>query len=197
MRKKARQIQGLIDLVNSIKKDNLKILEVGSYRGESAEIFLQSGKVANITCVDPWEDVDLYGYGNDYSGMCEIEADFDENMKKYGSMIVKFKGTLNDFINAYLEKMPEFDFVYIDGIHTYDMCKNDIKNSLLKLNLSLGIAGHDYVEDGHVEHIRGVKKAVDEIFGTVGVLHFCDSSWFCPKPLVDRARTKYTTPSSS
>ena len=50
-----------------------------------------------------------------------------------------------------------YDVVWIDGDHTYEMCKNDIERFADKANIM--VCGHDYNRD-----FPGVIKAVDEIY---------------------------------
>ncbi|GAH12421.1 unnamed protein product, partial [marine sediment metagenome] len=56
-----------------------------------------------------------------------------------------------------------FDLVFIDAEHTYEAVQDDIATWLPLIKKSGGyITGHDYEHKNH----PGVKKAVDEIFGT-------------------------------
>jgi hypothetical protein len=65
------------------------------------------------------------------------------------------------------------DFVYIDANHSYKYVREDILAWLPKVKKGGIIGGHDYdwtdKEDGN---ILAVKKAVDEIFGTDGRVHY-------------------------
>lgn len=157
----------LTNLINYTNLDNLTMIEVGSYAGESAEIFVNTGKVKKIICIDPW----LPNYdSNDEassSDFVKVEAAFDNVMKKYENVIVKFKGTLNDFLKSSYDIQP--DLIYIDACHTYEACKSDILNSV-KLNPKF-ISGHDYIK-----WTPGVKRAVNEIFIKPDKV-FSDSSW--------------------
>jgi predicted O-methyltransferase YrrM len=67
----------------------------------------------------------------------------------------------------------KYDFVYIDGLHTYDGVKNDIINYLPLVKDGGVIGGHDYVNSGH---LVGVYQAVNEIFGAPDKV-FKDNSW--------------------
>jgi hypothetical protein len=55
-----------------------------------------------------------------------------------------------------------FDMIYIDGDHSYDGVKSDLKSSFLKVKNGGLICGHDYVSS----KFEGVVRAVDE---------FCDN----------------------
>ena len=158
--------QSLVDLINATGPIDT-MLEVGSYAGESADIFAASGKVKTLWCIDPW----LPGYDeNDKASstdFVEVEAAFDKIVEKHPTVIHKFKGVLEGFIKEHPEVHP--NLVYIDACHTYEGCKNDIINAL-KLNPKI-ISGHDYAH-----WCPGVIQAVDEVLGKPHKT-FCDGSW--------------------
>jgi hypothetical protein len=82
--------------------------------------------------------------------------------------IKHIKATSNDAIINFKEK--SFDFVYIDGLHTYEQMKMDIKNYLPIIKNTGFIGGHDY----HVVY-KGVIKAINENFSIDKL--FSDTSW--------------------
>ena len=142
------------------------MIEIGSYRGESAEIFMNTGKISELFCVDTWKA----GYDDSdrasFSDMAKVEADFDARMAKYGPRVRKFKGTLQQFsANGF----PPVDFIYVDSCHTYDGCKTDLLTALEANPVYIG--GHDYSAG-----FKGVIKAVNEYVGQPDKL-YPDSSW--------------------
>ena len=120
---------GLYDLISSLNRNHITMVEIGSFAGESAEIFLKTGKVDRIICIDPWMTI-AGNDGNAYSNMDVIERKFDVHMNQYGEQCIKFRGTLDTFISTNLYTLVKPDFVYIDALHTYDACKSDINNTL-------------------------------------------------------------------
>ena len=48
LRKHEGQINDIIELIENIEGDNLTLIEVGSYMGESMELFAKSGKFKKI-----------------------------------------------------------------------------------------------------------------------------------------------------
>lgn len=143
-------------------------VEVGTYRGEGAELLCRSGAVSELWCVDPW----LNGYDKkdaaSSSDMSAAEAEFDRRLGENPQMR-KFKGTLAEFAGAGLAPRP--DFVYVDACHKYEGVKSDLGLVLGRLRPSMAVCGHDYV-DGW----PGVKKAVDELLGKPDAV-FEDGSW--------------------
>jgi predicted O-methyltransferase YrrM len=66
-----------------------------------------------------------------------------------------------------------FDFVFIDGDHTYEGVKADIAAWSPKLKPTGMLAGHDYTPAGHPDtSFEGVGRAVREAFGdNIRVIH--------------------------
>ena len=160
--------QGLLDFISKIDMKDMTMIEVGSYAGESSDMFASSGKINTLWCIDPWQT----GYDeNDLASSSNMEAAekaFDKVVEKHPEIIHKYKGVLEGFIKDHPEVHP--DLIYIDACHTYEGCKNDIINAL-KLNPKI-ISGHDYAG-----WLPDVIKAVDEVLGKPDMT-FCDGSWF-------------------
>jgi len=165
---------GLVDMCNDIKKhlndSEITIVEIGSYMGESAEVFAQEFPRATIYCVDPWlggfDDLDTASRA-DFS---TVEEQFDLRTKKYPN-IIKVKNFSKDVV-------IKTDVVYIDGCHKYECVIEDIKHWLPQTKSI--VTGHDYYEDDNFlkihPHVAGVKKAVNELLGTPDSL-YSDGSW--------------------
>jgi len=166
--------QGLMDLAEDIKRqlgDKITLVEIGSYMGESAEIFAQMLPNSQIICIDPF----LSGYDDldcaSSSDFNDVEQQFDLRTSKY-SNIVKMKGYSTDF-------QIKCDAIYIDGRHSYEGVKEDILH--WKPFVKSIISGHDYYLE-HTEayklnpHIQGVIRAVHEVLGQPDKT-YADCSW--------------------
>jgi predicted O-methyltransferase YrrM len=168
--------QGLVDFCEKIKTilgNNFKLVEIGSYMGESAEIFSTHFPESEIICIDPWEgkfdDSDPCSKDN----YVDVEEQFDLRTSSYPN-IKKLKGYSTEF-------NIECDIVYIDGRHFYEGVKEDIIHWLPMVKKGGIISGHDYYdsEDPFLKmnpHIFGVQKAVKEIVG-IPDFTFIDGSW--------------------
>ena len=125
MREKQAERDALKQLIDHTNLDKIVMIEVGSYAGESADIFASTGKVKTLYCVDPWQkgydEGDIASYSSDFK---EVENAFDEVQKKHSDVIVKYKGTLADFIADHPELKP--DLIYIDACHQYAAVKSDL-----------------------------------------------------------------------
>ena len=166
---------GLLQLVNKNfnEKTGLTMIEIGSYQGESAEIFLSTGVFDKIYCIDGWEN----GYDNaDKASFTADRAEkaFDKRFAN-DSRIIKIKGFSQDVV----DKIPDgiADFLYVDGCHTYEAVKRDLQMYSCKVKPDGILAGHDYFPG----EWQGVVNAVDEFLGHKPAGTYCDTSWSNPK----------------
>ena len=180
MRDKLHYINGLINLIDIVYAKTLTqltMIEVGSYQGESMEIFVNTGKVKTIACIDPWKS----GYDkkdrSSYTDMSIVENKFNERKSALDSIakIIKHKGTLDTFIvsDDYKQFTNEnsIDLVYIDACHRYKSCLHDITICKNIIKPKIAISGHDYTK-----RKPGVVSAVNKIFGRPDCI-FSDKSW--------------------
>lgn len=164
----------LVESATKGRKDGIVMVEIGSYRGESAELFLATGKVSRIYCVDPWRMFYDPQDGAAYTNMKAVEADFDRRHAN-DKRVVKVKGTIDDFVERYVngpEGPVSVDLVYVDGCHTYEAVKHDILTAVEHIKPKIAMSGHDWGWGGDAELARAVKETVgepDEVFP--------DSSW--------------------
>lgn len=174
LRESHHEKEGLHQLIafinNQLKTDtkSTNIIEIGSYMGESSEIFADNFQ--SIICVDAW-NADIVTDGASYGKHLEgAEQAFIQRMK--WKNYKKFKMTSDYFFEQEgdILKTKNIKVIYIDGLHTYEQVKRDIQNAV-KAGIPI-ISGHDFSE----KNWPGVVKAVREILGEpLGV--FCDSSW--------------------
>lgn len=136
------QINDLIELMENIKGDDLVLVEVGSYMGESMEIFAKSGRFKKIYCVDPWLDIDTTT-----DNVSDSEKHFDTRKSKY-DFVEKIKNTSFDASKIFEDN--SIDVVYIDAEHTPEAVKKDILNWLPKIKTEGYITGHDWEFRGGV-----------------------------------------------
>ncbi len=155
-------VDGLRDLIKATGITDGIMAEVGSYRGESATIFWESGRFKSIHCVDKWT-----GWAS------WTEKHFDMAMRPGWA---KYKSTSADAAMRFTD--GTFDLVYIDATHYYHAVHADIVQWLPKVKQGGWIAGHDYnpvMLNGRLRRYPGVRKAVDQFASNI--LIFPDSSW--------------------
>lgn len=176
MRANSKWNSALMNMISLVfAKSNFKkinMIEVGSYQGESAELFCNTGLVSSIWCIDPWQT----GYDEhdiaSASDMSAVQMAFDSRMAKHPQMH-KFVGTLDSFVEStqFKDISQPIDLIYIDGLHTYDGCKHDIQLAKSKVKPHIAYAGHDFHQNW-----PGVKQAVLDEFGQPDAI-FLDTSW--------------------
>lgn len=129
------------------------IVELGSWRGKStrylAETIVDSGKNITVYAIDLWPK----SYAGDE---CDSFSEFKKNLNGFDFVIPKI---MDSSEAASLFQDKSCFAVFIDASHEYENVLSDIKSWIPKA--SNIIAGHDYA-DAHI----GVKRAVDEVFGT-------------------------------
>ena len=159
--------QGLIDMIKDLGETKDKtMIEIGSFIGESTVIFAEHFK--KVIAIDPFMD----NYDpEDPTCQFNFRDVFMEYKRRTGgyvnieTLIKTSDDALSDFAGQ------KFDFIYIDGMHQYQNVLDDIKNYLPLVKEGGIIGGHDYGGPW-----RGVKQAVDEVFGQPDKV-FKDTSW--------------------
>jgi predicted O-methyltransferase YrrM len=163
--------EGLLDLIKELGDNSDKrMIEIGSFVGESTVLFAQS--FGSVTAIDPfmegYDDKDPTSYLFEFNNVYETYLD---RTKDYTN-IKTLKMTSDEGYDAL--KFNEWDFIYIDGLHTYEGVKTDIQNYLPLVKKGGVIGGHDYTDK--IPHLVGVYQAVNEMFGTPDKV-FKDNSW--------------------
>ena len=163
--------EGLLDLIKELgDNSNKTMIEIGSFVGESTVLFAQSFK--EVIAIDPF----LEGY--DDKDPTSYLFEFDNVYQTYLDRITVYSNiqTIVDTSDNAVKELvgKQFDFVYIDGLHTYEGVKTDIINYLPLVKTGGVIGGHDYTKQ--IPHLVGVYNAVNEIFGHPDKV-FADNSW--------------------
>jgi len=157
------QMLDYIEDVNNLRDET--IIEIGSYVGDSTEIF--ANRFKKVVSIDPF----VNGYDNNDPAsyqhpMSVIEKQFNKLRKEYQN-IEKWKMTSEE---AWEVMDYDLFIVYIDGLHTYEGVKNDIEWWSSKIKKGGWLTGHDYQK-----RFPGTIRAVDE-FKKPDMI-FKDTSW--------------------
>jgi hypothetical protein len=153
------------------------MLEIGSYAGDSAQIFWMF--FGDVTCIDPhnW-------FMAPHTSLGEVEEQFAANTQWRGIKHIK-KFSHEVFARDDLMSLlpPWVSCVYIDADHSYAATKRDIINSWSLIRENGFICGHDYgvvTPEAILSKQDGVKQAVDELFGEPDK-YYIDTSWVVQK----------------
>lgn len=139
----------LYALVRGINAKNA--IEIGTRRGHST-IWIASAIRDNggefLVCIDPFGGPGAGG-GNDK----------EYTVQKLAQLELDNVLIVEELSSQALGRFPDssFDFIYIDGDHSYDGVKNDLTHSLRILKPGGIVVLHD------VSHISSVKECVDEL----------------------------------
>jgi hypothetical protein len=138
-------------------------VEIGVKQGEFSKHLLSNWNCKQLYLVDPWitqadsvYDENHHNHSDDYE-ICK------KNVEQFKD---KYQFVRNFSHNAHkMFKNEYFDFIYIDGNHSYEAVKQDLNDWYPKLKPHGIICGDDYTVksiDNVFGYEFGVKKAVDE-----------------------------------
>jgi hypothetical protein len=134
-------------------------VEIGTAEGFTTESLLKTVPTLKLTGVDPYPI---------YIDWDNNQPASDKNKEKYIEKTKEYKDRWNHFYKTSDEAASEFeneslDFVFIDGLHTYEQVLKDCQNYYPKIKKGGLIIGHDFAR------IQDVNKAVLEFANKLGV----------------------------
>ena len=151
------QVEGpLLDddgpILQSLAKGKV-VLEIGSWKGKSTVCLAEVA--SHVYACDPHTSYNAQLLGNE---LVSLDS-FKENTKGYDN-ITLLLGTSEEMVPPLRNEF--FDFVFIDGCHSYPSVKLDIELSFPKLKKGGVMAFHDWGWNGTKD--GGVIRAVEERF---------------------------------
>jgi predicted O-methyltransferase YrrM len=167
----ATSTEGLLDLIKELGDNSDKtMIEIGSFVGESTILFAQSFK--KVIAIDPfladYDPADPTSYSFEFKNVYDTYLDRTSPYSNIQTL------TMTSDAAADILNEDMFDFIYLDGLHTYEGVKTDIINYLPKVKQGGVIGGHDYTNQ--IPHLVGVYDAVNEMFGAPDKV-YKDNSW--------------------
>lgn len=174
MREEPNSKDGLASLIKHIKEHRdtkeMTMIEIGSYIGESTMVFCENFK--EVTSIDPHiGNYDLNDPVCNHATFNVVYDQFKKNMSPY-SNYNHIRMTSDEAIKHLIG--VKVDFIYIDGLHTYEQVKKDIKNYLPLISENGFIGGHDY-GDNWVGVVRAINESLPD--GGNPDKTFVDTSW--------------------
>jgi len=148
---------GLGELIKDMPK--VKGLEIGCDIGDTTEFLLNINSNLELTSVDPYENYVDWN-GRPLNERQHVFETMTSRMEKFGPRFDILRKTSDDAVQFFNDE--EFDFIFIDGLHTYDQLTKDCANYYSKLKPGGIFAGHDFTA------IEGVNKAAKEFGAKIG-----------------------------
>jgi len=185
---------GFVDLCEKLKRNNVqKIIEIGSFKGESIAIMKEIMPNAIIISIDPYHTQDDVNDGLQNRDLSSVEKEFQKSISSLTGIIkVPFK---SEDIH-WLFQDESVDAIYIDGLHTKEQVELDIKLYQEKVKKGGFICGHDwdindemittsspdwFNNDGSKQIRKNVTEVVNKFCFNEKKIVFEDSSWLIKK----------------
>jgi len=150
--------RGIYDLVPHDKE--IVGLEIGVDIGDTADFMLDNLPMLTLHGIDPYLGyLDWNGSDLDQSQRNWCEKVATDVLSQYGERYILHKQLSDDAAAEFQDE--SFDYIFIDGLHTYEQVLKDCENFYSKLKPGGVFAGHDY------RAIEGVRKAADEFAAKV------------------------------
>tara|TARA_B100000287_G_scaffold333763_1_gene318936 strand:- start:2272 stop:2829 length:558 start_codon:yes stop_codon:yes gene_type:complete len=161
-------ILGLFELILALPRNkNQRMIEIGSYMGESTMLFASSQIFKEIHAIEPFAGHEDFNEKYNHNWY-RVKKEFEKNTRFFDN-IIHHEAYSYNIVDEFND---DYDFIYIDGSHDYKDIKRDLELYLPKLKKGGIIGGHDYHEWGW----PGVFKAVNEVVGKPDTI-CCDTSW--------------------
>lgn len=174
----------LIEKNDFVDPFDIRIAEIGVYEGHTTEYLLERLSYVNeYWAIDQWSVEGMRRQGKTFGEITERE--WLIKYQKVASLMLKFSQLrvlkMDSVKSAYIFPKHYFDLVFIDASHIYEDVIQDIKCWFPLVAFGGVITGHDYGVGRH----KGVKQAVDEIFGALNVKVLDESVWVYKKEKID------------
>lgn len=148
---------GLVDLVD--RRKDLIGLEIGCDVGDTSFHLLNTLKKLTLHSIDPYTDY-IDWNGNDLVSRHDTLDVATKRLSTFGERFILHRKTSDDAVEDFHD--DQFDFIFIDGLHTYDQLSKDCENYYSKLKTGGIFSGHDFTA------IAGVNRAATEFANKIG-----------------------------
>ncbi|WP_052699411.1 class I SAM-dependent methyltransferase [Hyphomicrobium sp. 99] len=143
-----------LTFISQIDRPVKSVLEIGSWEGRSAIVWLNLLPHCHVTCVDAW---DLFKS----PGHAERDRRFDSNLAEYEGRFRKIKSLSIDALTRLLAEHAHFDLIYIDGTHTRDGTLADSVLAWPMLRQGGVMIWDDYLWEMHRPSKERPQEAID------------------------------------
>lgn len=134
-------------------------LEIGCETGKTTKHLLDCNPDLKLYSIDPYKSYEDWN-GVFLNRMETLKQETLSMLQPYSQRFKLLNSTSDYAVKFFFNET--FDFIFIDGLHTYDQVSKDCENYYDKLKPGGIFSGHDYTA------IEGVNKAVVEFAARVG-----------------------------
>jgi Methyltransferase domain len=142
--------------------------EIGVAKGEFSRVILDTVKPRKLHLIDPWEHQAREDYDSDGSNVDDAEHE-----ARYKAVAHAFAADIDDGVVEIHRRYSQdaaasfrdgqLDWIYIDGLHSYDGVRSDLELYKAKVKPDGLILGHDYTNHVRAQQMKfGVVEAVNE-----------------------------------
>lgn len=119
-------------LIKAVRESKAKkVMEIGTWRGHHALEMIEEAKKHH-----PVNEIEYYGFDlfellDSQTGKKEFSApplslaDIKNKLEKTGANLYLYRGYTKDTLPDNIDKLPQMDFIYIDGGHSVETIQND------------------------------------------------------------------------
>lgn len=138
-------------LLEAVKNTNLIGIEIGVDYGTTSVHLLNSFPNATLYGIDPYMQYKDW-HGGEVNNRNEVLEIMTNRLKEFGNRFVHVRKTSDEAVSQFEDE--SVDFIFIDGLHTYEQVLTDCRNYWPKLKEGGLFCGHDFAT------IRDVTNAV-------------------------------------
>jgi predicted O-methyltransferase YrrM len=140
--------------------DNPVGVEIGCADADTTFFLLSTHPTLKLTSIDPYVNY-IDWNGNNLNSLQKSYEFVTEKLRPFGDRFTLLRDYSDNVVNQFEDE--SLDFIFIDGLHTYDQVKKDCMNYWPKIKSGGLFAGHDY------SVIPAVNKAVNEFAGSINM----------------------------
>lgn len=168
----------LVEHIQNLNMPFLAGVEIGCAEGATTECYLDLFPSLRLYGIDPYTPF------IDWNGLNVDEGIHEYSMIKLKEKTERFQDRfvlIQDYSQNVHSKFAagSLDFIFIDGLHTYDQVMVDCQNYYDKIKSGGIFGGHDY------STISGVRQAVDKFAASMAVDNVLTGNndvWYWIKP---------------
>lgn len=152
------------------REKEVQLLELGSWKGESAVWLLENLPLAQLTCIDTWALERTYlipesqFHSEERKRVCrcsQLWEIFQANVQEFGSRVRPIRATTAEGLGLLAAEGAKFDFAYIDAGHLKEEVVADYLDvrPLVKVGGLIYFDDYDWSTQGHFT----IREAIAEL----------------------------------